>query len=168
MARYKPEDSQERQEAKKAVAAYLQEYLRQAEKTVSWLAEAAGLSRANLSRIVNGRILPDASTCQAIAQATGQGEEPLLRLAGYLSPGPGQSQEAEPSLADPELALYFSQINRMSSDKISFFKSFLKEEIGRVSAGELPGERPSFARPLESNTTAGNTPEADRQEWEGE
>ncbi|WP_379130920.1 helix-turn-helix domain-containing protein [Paenibacillus sp. sgz500958] len=79
-------------------------YLRQLREhkglTINQLAEAAGISGSQISRIENGvRGIPKPSTLRKIADATGTSYELLMEEAGYLQDAGAPTEEIIPEWA---------------------------------------------------------------------
>jgi transcriptional regulator with XRE-family HTH domain len=128
-----------REEAKQAVARLIEEYLKRENCTLGELAAKLGVHRVSLSRILNQKVLPDATTCRSLAVVLSVPEEQVLVAAGYLLPGQmlassiinnPASQLTE--LDDPELRLYLSQIGQMPQKTREIVKLILREEYEQL------------------------------------
>jgi transcriptional regulator with XRE-family HTH domain len=159
-----------RQEAKQAIARLIEEYLKRENCTLGELAAKLGMHRVSLSRIVNQKVLPDATTCRALGVVLGVPEEQVLVAAGYLLPGQmlaasiinnPASQLTE--LDDPELTLYLSQIGQMPQKTREIVKLILRQEYEQLvkQGQQVPLiRRPAFARPYRLELKA----EAEKEE----
>ncbi|MBD3305304.1 helix-turn-helix domain-containing protein [candidate division KSB3 bacterium] len=80
----------------KELAEWINQRLFERDWSQSELARRAGLTPAQISRILSGTRGPSMQSCRAISRAFGEPPENLFRLAGFLPPKP----EEEPKLRD--------------------------------------------------------------------
>jgi HTH-type transcriptional regulator, competence development regulator len=83
-----------------AFGTYLRRLREEKGLTINQLAEAAGISGSQISRIENGlRGIPKPATLRKIAEATGVPYEVLMDQAGYLQDSPSVPEEIIPEWA---------------------------------------------------------------------
>ncbi len=78
--------------------------------TLQELASLSGTSPSHLGRVERGERFPSARILRKIAKPLGFEENELFTLAGYLSPQPSATSEAQPSYSSGQLDPYVSRV----------------------------------------------------------
>ncbi len=78
--------------------------------TLQELARLSGTSPSHLGRVERSERFPSARILRKIAKPLGFEENELFTLAGYLSPQPSATSEAQPSYGGGQLDPYVSRV----------------------------------------------------------
>ncbi len=78
--------------------------------TLQELAGLSGTSPSHLGRVERSERFPSARILRKLAKPLGFGENELFTLAGYLSPQPSATSEAQPSYGGGQLDPYVSRV----------------------------------------------------------
>ncbi len=78
--------------------------------TLQELASLSGTSPSHLGRVERSERFPSARILRKLAKPLGFGENELFTLAGYLSPQPSATSEAQPGYGGGQLDPYVSRV----------------------------------------------------------
>lgn len=103
---------------------WLAEKLADKDWSQNYLGEQAGLSKSEVSRIMNGK-QPSLIACKAIASALSLPADVVLREAGHISKPPNYDSEAQELLAK---ILQLNDNNKKEVNKLLDLKIEIQEE----------------------------------------